>query len=392
MSALLETTPSIENIGWTLGNDCPFRCPHCYSKMVRTEGAEIEEWMIDRIAEQLSINGIKTVNLGGNEPLFTNGPRPQDTKLPYIIQALVDKGIVTGLTSAGPTVTYLAKHFPDSFKLLNDIDISLDSPYAEEHNKNRGANLFDVALEALQCCDEFGIERSIITCGMVWNMSDEHVDGYRELAMKTNSNVRINFLKPTEPQHQQYMPSPADFYRVTGRLLKSSHPEEIGEPLIRALMAGASKGCPCGVKSFRIHSITPDGKIPVSPCVYMHDFKYGDMLTDDLYDIIRSEPFRKYRTRHGSPEKIRGCGSCEYIDSCRGGCTARAYLTSAIRSLWVKDPYCFKEFERGGGSVEDIKQISLNNAATNFQPDKVLVHKDYLCTIIVTPYYGADPT
>ena len=40
---------TIENIGWTLGNDCPYRCTHCYSMSARRKGMNLERWMIDRI-------------------------------------------------------------------------------------------------------------------------------------------------------------------------------------------------------------------------------------------------------------------------------------------------------------------------------------------------------
>jgi hypothetical protein len=34
-----ECPPTIKNIGWTLGNDCPYRCQHCYSMNARQKGA-----------------------------------------------------------------------------------------------------------------------------------------------------------------------------------------------------------------------------------------------------------------------------------------------------------------------------------------------------------------
>ena len=57
--------------------------------------------MIDRIVDQLARLGVKTVNLGGNEPIFTNGIKIADTLLPYIIESLDDAGIIVGLTTSG---------------------------------------------------------------------------------------------------------------------------------------------------------------------------------------------------------------------------------------------------------------------------------------------------
>ena len=36
--------------------------------------------MIDRVVDQLAVNGVETVNLGGNEPLFTNGANPRNRR------------------------------------------------------------------------------------------------------------------------------------------------------------------------------------------------------------------------------------------------------------------------------------------------------------------------
>jgi len=139
----------IENIGWTLGNDCPYRCPHCYSTIVRNRGRNLEIKDVDRIVQQLVSVGVRTVNLGGNEPLFTSGLDPRKTVLPHIIRSLHEAGIVVGLTTAGVTLTYLEKMYSDDMPLLNDVDISLDSPFEEEHNKNRGASLYKLAHKAI---------------------------------------------------------------------------------------------------------------------------------------------------------------------------------------------------------------------------------------------------
>src|SRR3989338_2752140 len=136
-----ETVPHIMNIGWTLGDFCPYRCNHCYSTIVRKKGSTLTVEGVDRICKQLAINGIETVNLGGNEPLFTNSADPKESLLPRIVENLTNADILTGLTTAGITLTWLDENRPDIVERLNDCDVSLDSPFADEHNKNRGANL-----------------------------------------------------------------------------------------------------------------------------------------------------------------------------------------------------------------------------------------------------------
>jgi len=375
---------NIENIGWTLGNDCPYRCKHCYSHIVRNKGRDLTKQDIDRIVGQLVSIDVKTVNLGGNEPIFTNGANPKDTLLPYIIRSLYDANIVVGLTTAGVTLTYLERFYPETLTFINDVDVSLDSPFPKEHNDNRGASLFNHAIKALDICSDYDIDHTIVMCGMDWNLSDRHIDELVRLARDHRAFVRINFIKPTEPEHMERVPDAATYYRASERMLSQCQSVEMGEPLVSTAAGLPHKGCPCGTKSFRIHSITPEGKVPVSPCVYAHDYKVGDLLTEELADIINSVQFQVFRNRRERPQSIEGCYGCRHIESCRGGCASRAYLTEKFKSgrtdLLIRDPYCIRDMENQGLAVPVIGMVEEFQ-----QPGIVLVHREYLCTIIAKP-------
>lgn len=378
---LSECEIDIKNIGWTLGNDCPYRCKHCYSMSAREKGMNLSTEIIDRVVDQLVINSIEMVNLGGNEPLFTNGLNPKDTLLPYIIDRLVSKNITVGLTTSGITLIHLERDHRKSLLELNDVDVSLDSPFEKEHNENRGAYLFKQALRALEICQENDINRTIIMCAMSWNFSRNHIRELIKIAQKYEANIRINPLKPVEPKHIQIALRPEQYYEGFSLLMSLTDQVDLGEPPLAAVTDYEhAKGCPCGRTSFRIHSITPDGKIPVSPCVYMHDYKVGDLTKDNLFDIIRSPQFKTFRRRNAHPEVIPGCGGCSVIDKCRGGCAARSYLHHAHetgeRTLFVKDPYCPQEINPDRNNFPRKPEI---------MNDITLVHRNYLCTWIGRP-------
>jgi radical SAM protein with 4Fe4S-binding SPASM domain len=380
--AVNETEPRIRNIGWTLGNDCPYRCTHCYSMNAREKGKNLSIEMIDRIVDQLKSIGVETVNLGGNEPLFTNGPNPRDTLLPYIISELHKSGIEVGLTTSGISAIWLYRNYRKEFELLNDCDVSFDSPFEAEHNKNRGANIYRQAVEALQACQDIDIPRTCIMAAMSWNFSITHIDELVLLAKRWNATVRINPLKPVQPEHFKVILSPEQYYRGFKRLHELCTPIELGEPPLAAVVGlrGASR-CPCGRSSFRIHSITPTGQVHVSPCVYLHDYKSeADLLTNDLADIINSAQFRVFRQRNAAPELVKGCSGCSHLASCGGGCAARAYLhhfhETGEKSFLAKDPYC--PVSSGSESFAFVP-------VTQIFRDVRLVHMDYLCTWIGRP-------
>lgn len=377
--------PTYKNIGWSLGNVCPMRCQQCYSRVTRTGDATLTEPVIDHIIRQMSDLGVESINLGGNEPIYTNGSTESVSLLPTIIDKIADKNIRIGITSAGPTLEILDKMYPDQLKKLNDVDISLDSPIASEHDRNRGrSGMFESAVAALKICDKYAIPKSIIICAMKWNFTPDRIDALIDLAIKYGANIRINPLQPIEKKQFLQVLSPEQYYEGLYQILERCDPIELGDPLW-SVASGTSKaegkGCPCGVSSFRIHSITPDGEIPVSPCVYLHDFKYGDLAKMGIREILASKPFQAFLWRKAHSTKLRSCAGCNHVEQCRGGCAARSYLFEkhlhGIGSILQKDPYCLNALEDKPKPQKRVLQIA--------EDIHGLVHANYLCTGIFYP-------
>ena len=174
----------IKNIGWTLGNDCPCKCKHCYSFSVRQKGKNLTKEIVDKVIEQIEKLNVETVNLGGNEPIFTNGLDVKKSMLPYILKELNKRNIKVGITTAGISLIALKNTYPECLELLNDVDISLDSPFENEHNENRGGDVYKYAIQALEICKEYNIESGIIMCAMNWNFTKDRIDALLEIAKK----------------------------------------------------------------------------------------------------------------------------------------------------------------------------------------------------------------
>ena len=170
----------IKNIGWTLGNDCPCKCKHCYSFSVRQKGQNLTKEIVDKVIEQIEKLNVETVNLGGNEPIFTNGLDVKKSMLPYILKELNKRNIKVGITTAGISLITLKNVYPECLELLNDVDISFDSPYEKEHNENRGGDVYKYAIQALEICKKYNIESGIIMCAMNWNFTKDRIDALLE--------------------------------------------------------------------------------------------------------------------------------------------------------------------------------------------------------------------
>jgi radical SAM protein with 4Fe4S-binding SPASM domain len=215
---------------------------------------------------------------------------------------------------------------------------------------------------------------------MAWNFTPRHLHALVEIARRHGAHVRINPIKPVEPGHMEAELPPAQYYQGFRLLMELCDVIDLGEPPLASVSSWPqARGCPCGRSSFRIHSITPAGTVPVSPCVYLHDFKVGDLLVDDLHSIIHSPQFRAFRRRNGNPHMVDGCTGCELLQSCRGGCAARSYLThlhrTRRRTLFARDPYCPRDENTG----EVFPSLAPG------EQDTRLVHQDYLCTWIGKP-------
>ena len=374
-----STAPKIRSVGWTLGDSCPNKCAHCYSITARRAGQNLTKEMVDRIINELRLNRIKTVNLGGNEPIFTNGLDHKKSLLPYITENLVKNKIAVGLTTSGISLLILERYYPHVLRLLNDVDISFDSPREPEHNKNRGAKIFKDALKALKLCEKRDMPRSIVMCAMNWNFTPDRITELVSLAKEHGAYIRINPIKPVEKRHMKLFLKAEQYYSGFSLLMKLCKSVEVGEPPLAVLSGkSATTGCPCGTTSFRIHSMV-GGKVPVSPCPYLHDYKAGDLLTNKLKDIIKSPEFSVFRVRNKHPKLIEGCKNCEFLSSCRGGCAARSYLHNAHSgkaiNFFTRDPYCPED-----NNITKGPKIG-KRASGNVK----LVHKGYLCTWIGKP-------
>lgn len=385
----------IRNIGWSLGNYCNAKCEHCYSWQVRQSEQELSRGDVDTIEDKLVELGVQTVNIGGNEPIFTNGPKWRESLLPYIIETLHDRRLDVGVTTSGITAKLLYEHFPGAFQQVDDWDVSFDSPYMLEHDSNRGISLFREAVEASRILAREKKTHSMIVCAMnmylrrpkidearkgelegrmadleldpgylglkftgdtgeervpVSNFDREHLEALVKLANELDAEVRINTLKPTDQHHYKMVLGVGQDYAGFHFLIgNSDHIVVMGEPRYAGLTGTPGHGCPCGSSSMRIHSKTPLGAVPVSPCVYMHEFKATDLLTDPILGndgIVNRPEFRAVRGRTEDVPAYCRDNDCAMAETCRGGCAAQAYFS--------KGDYAPEYVNRDGDVAPDI--------------------------------------
>jgi radical SAM protein with 4Fe4S-binding SPASM domain len=124
-----------------------------------------------------------------------------------------------------------------------------------------------------------------------------------------------------------YALSYEEYWEGFRRLFAETDVIAIGEPLVRAMAGLPPLRGGCGVSTVRV---TPRGT--TQPCVYWPGS--GEPLSNLIsmgLDILDSAPFDQARTLPDA------CQSCEFRESCHGGCAGRRRLQGA---LLEPDYYC----------------------------------------------------
>jgi radical SAM protein with 4Fe4S-binding SPASM domain len=120
-----------------------------------------------------------------------------------------------------------------------------------------------------------------------------------------------------------------------------------------------------------------DGRVPITPCVYLHNLSTGDLLREDVFDILASPAFDRLRRRNAEIPTACREADCRFAEQCRGGCAARTYFIAG--TIDAPDPYCPLRFLDLGGQIPALPIVP------NGRPGRVRVHEDYLCTWIGAP-------
>jgi MoaA/NifB/PqqE/SkfB family radical SAM enzyme len=134
---------------------CNARCVHCSAyRRSSARSLTTDEWC--SVVDQCAAMGMTDLIITGGEPLL----RPD---LETIIRRIVENGCVADLFTNGSLLTV------ENLRMLREagcdtIFVSLDSPYAEEHDALRGVNgLYDAAVEGIRRAVEMGMGVGIST-------------------------------------------------------------------------------------------------------------------------------------------------------------------------------------------------------------------------------------
>jgi radical SAM protein with 4Fe4S-binding SPASM domain len=296
------------SLGLGLTNECNLACAFCYRDPTRTDRLTFDQ--VKAVMERLPV---RSVNLGTGE----NGMHPEfKAILAYLRTQLVKLTI----TSNGHSVAALED---EELRAFHDIEFSLDYPTKAEQDAQRGDGNWALIHEQAERCVRLGVPVTIVAVMMKSNYL--RLAEVARVARKFDAPLRANVYQAV--RSDLYALSYEEYWDGFRELFARTDVIAIGEPLVRAMAGLPPLRGGCGASTVRV---TP--RATTQPCVYWPGS--GEPLANLIasgVDILDSPPFEQARTL---PET---CRSCEFRDSCHGGCGGRRQLQGA---LLQPDYYC----------------------------------------------------
>src|SRR3981189_2327208 len=296
------------SLGLGLTNECNLKCAFCYRDPTRADRLSFEQ--VKSVMECLPV---RSVNLGTGE----NGMHP-DYKT--ILAYLRTRPVKLTITSNGHSVAVLKDH---DLRAFHDIEFSLDYPTQAEQDAQRGPVNWELIHQQAKRCVRLGVPVTIIAVMMKSNYL--RLADVARVAKRFAAPLRVNVYQSV--RSDLYALTYEEYWQGFRKLFESTDVIAIGEPLVRAMAGLPPLEGGCGVSTVRV---TP--RATTQPCVYWPGS--GEPLSELILSgsgILNSVPFEQARTL---PE---ACRSCEFRDTCHGGCAGRRRLQGALRQ---PDFYC----------------------------------------------------
>jgi radical SAM protein with 4Fe4S-binding SPASM domain len=295
-------------LGVGLTNECNLACSFCYRDPARTDRLSLEQ--VRAVMESLPI---RSVNLGTGE----NGMHPEFREILTYLRTLPVKLTITSNGHSAEVLT------DDELRAFHDIEFSLDYSSEEKQDAQRGPGNWALIHEQAERCVRLGVPVTFIAVMMKANYLG--LANVARVVKRHGAPLRVNVYQAV--RSDLYALSYDEYWRGFRALFAETDVIAIGEPLVRAMAGLPPRTGGCGVSTVRI---TP--RATMQPCVYWPGAGEPlSLLCTVGSAVVETSPFVEARS---VPE---ACRSCDYLQSCYGGCAGRRRLQSALDQ---PDFYC----------------------------------------------------
>lgn len=326
LSAPLEVHLSVTNA-------CSQNCSHCYMDSGDKEAGELSAEEFRKAVDLLAGMGVFHMAMGGGEAL----ERPDFFELASYVR---DRGIVPNLTTSGALVT---RENAAKLRMFGQVNISIDglAGFAEA---GRSPQVLPVAIGAVDMLLEAGV-RVGINCVVARRNFDHLGEVFSFAGERGLADVELLRIKPagrgmrdyferrlTPAQNREFYPMIRKLsmeHGVAAKIDCSFVPMFCWHRPDKTMMEQFSVyGCDAGNVLLGVRS---DGRF--AGCSFLS----GEESIFDL-PLLWNSSEQLARLREWTGRAPEPCGSCDYLDICKGGCHAVAEYVAG--DFNAPDPEC----------------------------------------------------
>ena len=324
---------------------CNLRCKHCLVDAGKVLKNELTVDEFKKVVDEGIKLGVKRFYITGGEPFIKEGifdlikyiTKTKKRELIVLTNATLfdDKKIAQLKKLVGP-------------KLL--VQVSLEGPNAEIHDKLRGEGSFDAAVDGIKKLMSIGIIPIVSTAISKLNEKDIAKTSHflSKLGIQEH-NVLWMHAKGRGVDHMNELFVPSDNIAKAMKKLKNEYKEKeiifdnVESLKVRVRTKRGRKNDLCN-NCFEKVCVNSDGN--VYPCASLNGDKHfnaGSVRKKSLKEIwLDSKVMQK--GRDNSVKDKAECSECYLEYFCGGGCTSHSYYASQVDtgkgSITACDPYC----------------------------------------------------
>lgn len=324
---------------------CNLRCRHCLVSAGKRLRNELTTKEIKNLVNDAVALGVKRFYITGGEPFIKDDIFEI---IRYITKQKKRELII--LTNAtlfdDKKIAALEKVYTP--KLV--LQVSLEGPHAEMHDKLRGKGSFDKAVDGIRRLQEIGITPVVSTAISRYN--EKHITATSKFLSKLGikeHNILWMHAKGRGANNLDELHVPSDTIARTMKSLKKRYKEQdlildnVESLKVRVRTQRGRKNDLCN-NCYEKICVNSDGH--VYPCASLNGdraFDAGSIRKRSLKEIwLDSKVMRS--GRENTVKDKEECRACELQFFCGGGCTSHSYYASesdtGTGSVKATDPYC----------------------------------------------------
>ena len=320
---------------WELTYACNLSCVHCLSSSGRRDPRELSTDECKAVIDELERMQVFYVNIGGGEPTVRSDFWEL---LDYATEHHVGvKFSTNGVMLTPERAAQIAKND------YIDVQISLDGATAEVNDYVRGSGSYNTAITAMKNLQDAGMKNFKLSV-VCTRYNIPQLDEFKAIADTYGAQLRLTRLRPSgrgadtwddlhpRPEQQREL---YDWLIANGDNVLTGdsffHLSAFGEALPGLNLCGAGRV---------VCLIDPVGDVYACPFAIHDEFLAGNVRQPGGFAKVwrESDLFQELR----KPQSGGACSSCQFFDTCKGGCMAAKFFTGL--PLDGPDPECVQGY------------------------------------------------